>query len=248
MLCPKCGTENEDEAKFCNSCGELLTPEVAAQNEVPQSTNNTIQEAKEKIGEQFNSVKQEIAGVKSVGDAKTLVLKSRKIQIILGAVSLIILIFLILIVRSCSNNANPASDFEYKAISDGIEITKYIGTSTKVRIPEKIKGKPVTIIGYLAFYDSSITEVHVPNSVTYIRMEAFTHCKKLTSVTLGNSVTTISEAAFYNCISLKSINVPESLTEIGWKAFYNSGLSDEMITKIELAVANNKLRQPSVSK
>ena len=85
----------------------------------------------------------------------------------------------------------PASDFKYNynASINGIEITEYIGFSTKVHIPEKIEGEPVVKIGGGAFKGSGITEVYIPNTVTYIGNYTFYQCTKLTNITIPDSVT-----------------------------------------------------------
>ena len=47
---------------------------------------------------------------------------------------------------------SSVSDFKYNIIEDGeVIITQYIGSDTKVSIPEKIEGKPVTEIGIGSF-------------------------------------------------------------------------------------------------
>lgn len=47
----------------------------------------------------------------------------------------------------------------------------------------------------------------IPNGVTYIGNEAFSHCLGLTSIVIPNSVTSIAIGAFYGCKSLTSIIV-----------------------------------------
>ena len=56
---------------------------------------------------------------------------------------------------------------------------------------------------------SSIT---IPNSVTYIRNEAFSGCSNLTSVSIPNSVKSIGERAFSDCSNLTAINVDSGNT------------------------------------
>ena len=114
---------------------------------------------------------------------------------------------------------NPASDFDYKAIAGGVEITKYTGTSIRVRIPEKIEDVTVTSVGYKAFSNSGIMEVYIPNSVMYIGNYAFSGCTGLTSVTIGNSVTHIGRDAFNYCEALTSITIPDSVTHMNWGTF-----------------------------
>lgn len=59
----------------------------------------------------------------------------------------------------------------------------------------------------------------IPNSVTSIRMGAFTACVNLTSITIPNSVTSIGDGAFAACGSLTSIIIPDSVTSIGASTF-----------------------------
>jgi hypothetical protein len=114
---------------------------------------------------------------------------------------------------------NPVSDFEYKAIAGGIEITRYIGTPVRVRIPETIEGVPVISIGSSAFRWSGIMEIHIPDSVISIGDNVFSNNEALSTVTIPNGVTSIGNAAFAYCIGLTSVNLPSSVTSIGDRAF-----------------------------
>ena len=55
-------------------------------------------------------------------------------------------------------------------------------------------------------YGSSLKNIKIPNSITFIGAWAFAYCIALTSMTIPDSVTTIGPDAFYNCMSLKAIN------------------------------------------
>ena len=108
----------------------------------------------------------------------------------------------------------------------------------------------VTFIKGEAFYQSNLTSVTIPNSVTAIGTEidhygAFEECNNLSSITIPNSVKrlgqwtfyscdnltsvnfaensnldTIDASAFSACVSLNSIVIPNSVTYIADKAFY----------------------------
>ena len=62
-------------------------------------------------------------------------------------------------------------------------------------------------------------QVNIPQAMTKVSGEAFSHCTKLVKVTIPNSVTEIGRSAFEGCRSLASINIPDSVTEIGSYAF-----------------------------
>lgn len=100
---------------------------------------------------------------------------------------------------------------------------KYNGAAADVTIPSRYQGKPVTTIGHAAFFNSAVTSVTIPDSVTSISDEAFINCPKLTNISIPNSVTYIGFSAFSSCTSLKSITLPSSLSTIQSYAFYNCG-------------------------
>ena len=124
----------------------------------------------------------------------------------------------------------PAEDFGCHTNDDGsISITRYYGSAKEIVIPKKIKGKRVTGIYTLAFYESKLTSVIIPDSVTSIGDGAFFDCDFLTSVTIPDSVTSIGDGAFFNCDFLTSVTISDSVTSIGKKAFYRCA-SIETIT------------------
>jgi len=80
----------------------------------------------------------------------------------------------------------------------------------------------VTTIGYDAFsHCDSLTTVTIGDSVASIGYQAFFYCDSLTSVTIGDSVTTIGDEAFYHCDSLTTVTIGDSVTAIGDDAFYS---------------------------
>lgn len=111
-------------------------------------------------------------------------------------------------------------DFEFILNNTAVVVISYKGTAADVTIPSRYKGKPVTVIDPVAFYNNSaVTSVTIPDSVTAIPDYAFGFCSQLTNISIPNSVTFIGFSAFRSCTSLKSITLPSSLSTIGNYAF-----------------------------
>jgi hypothetical protein len=63
----------------------------------------------------------------------------------------------------------------------------------------------VTYIDMDAFSGCGLTSVTIPNSVTYLGYEAFLECSRLTNVTIGNSISDIYDNTFYGCNALETV-------------------------------------------
>ena len=114
-------------------------------------------------------------------------------------------------------------DFAFTPDNTAVIVIRYEGTAADVTIPSRYKGKPVTMIDHAAFFNSAVTSVTIPDSVTSIPDSAFGFCSQLTNISIPNSVTFIGFSAFNSCTSLKSITLPSSLSTIQSEAFYNCG-------------------------
>ncbi|MCL2410042.1 MAG: leucine-rich repeat domain-containing protein [Treponema sp.] len=132
-------------------------------------------------------------------------------------------------VFSACTQHDPERYFEAEPVDGGasVRITRYIGTSWEVNIPSRIRGLPVTEIGFEAFQNKNLISVSIPNGVTSIEDAAFEH-NQLTSVTIPNSVTHIGDMAFWNN-QLTSVTIPNSVTSIGYNAFRDNQLTSVSI-------------------
>lgn len=89
------------------------------------------------------------------------------------------------------------------------------GTSiTKVIIEQG-----VTKIGKYCFYDSSISEVIIPDSVTNIDSDAFMRCRQLKNINLPINLKYIGSEAFAGCSKLVNVCIPDSVTSLGESSF-----------------------------
>ena len=113
----------------------------------------------------------------------------------------------------------PLFDFKFILNNTAVIVTRYNGTAADVTIPSRYKGKPVTMIDHAAFFNSVVTSVTIPDSVTSIGDNAFGFCSQLTNISIPNSVTDIGFSAFAHCTSLKSITLPSSLSSISEALF-----------------------------
>ena len=100
--------------------------------------------------------------------------------------------------------------FKYSDLGDGnIELTRYIGTSSNVVIPNYIKGKKVTKLKDNLFnphfHKNQINSVSLPDGVIEIDYFAFFGCEELTKITIPTSVRVLGGAIFYNCPKLQTV-------------------------------------------
>lgn len=93
--------------------------------------------------------------------------------------------------------------------------------SGKDKITEVVIPDTVTYIDNAAFYNcTSLKIVVIPDSVTYIGESAFQGCEALEYVVIGNGVKTIGDIAFKNCKALAKVDLGESVEAIGSGAFF----------------------------
>ena len=108
-------------------------------------------------------------------------------------------------------------EFGVKYSKDGkrlLEAPEYLDGEYTIR-----KGTKVICDRAFSAWDSKLTAIHIPDSVTSIGDYAFSDCYKLTSIHIPVSVTSIGDDAFSGCYNLTSIHIPDSVTSIGDCAF-----------------------------
>lgn len=76
-----------------------------------------------------------------------------------------------------------------------------------------------TSVEFQAFFQSSITSIIVPDTVTRLLSRCFYNCRQLQIVTLPESITSIADESFYGCSNLAEINIPNTVRRIGNSAF-----------------------------
>ncbi len=93
--------------------------------------------------------------------------------------------------------------------------------SGDVIIPETYDGMPVAAIGFKAFSGSKITSILIPQTVTSIRMNAFSCCDNLQHISFneGSCLEIIESLAFSGCQKLTHVRLPDTLRVIEHLAF-----------------------------
>ena len=111
-----------------------------------------------------------------------------------------------------------------------------IKTAAFCRVPNM----SVTITGAesinsYAFYNSQVTSITIPNSVTSIGSNAFENCTAMTKIYIPSSVTTISASSisyspFYGWNSTAIIYCGASSKPSGWGTYWNYYASGKTLT------------------
>ncbi len=120
----------------------------------------------------------------------------------------------------------------YSADNKTIMIAQYIGTETKITVPDKIGNKKVTVISGLG---SKVKEVTIGKNVTHIEDFAFIDAKSLKKITVdkNNKNYSSKDGVLYNKKGTKLLAYPaaksgekfissKKVTSIGNNAFTNS--------------------------
>ncbi len=89
----------------------------------------------------------------------------------------------------------------------------------------------LTYLGECAFYETGLTSITIPGSVTEWGTNVFAACENLTEVTLGEGLISLGGyGTFESCRSLQEVTFPNSLTSIGECTFFEC----EELSKLEL--------------
>ena len=128
--------------------------------------------------------------------------------------------------------AKKSGDFYYELLEDGtVAITSYAGKKDKVSVPDKIKGKKVTVIRNGAFFaagkEKAPSQVKLPKTLIRIEKGAFQE-SKITSIEIPDSVEYIGEYAFSMCDNLKTVTIGRGVREIPGNPFVFSLALEEI--------------------
>ena len=94
----------------------------------------------------------------------------------------------------------------------------------KMTIPLEAHGFLVSKISSAAFWDTNVSVINIPQSVTYIDEYAFAFNHGLKELSLPDGVTHIGYKACYFTHDLETINIPSEVTSIGENAFVGTNM------------------------
>lgn len=96
---------------------------------------------------------------------------------------------------------------EIKQDKESVRITRFQGLGSQAEVPERIEGKPVTVIDRKAFLSKkNLRRILLPDTLEEIGDWAFAYCDHLTEVTLPCQALRFGKAVFMECKELRRIS------------------------------------------
>lgn len=108
--------------------------------------------------------------------------------------------------------SRPVTTIGDSAFDDGLNANNRITGS--LLIPSGVES-----IGWAAFRENSMTNVTLPDTVSFLGANAFQECASLQSVNIPKALKRLEEWTFFECASLSSVRFTEGLVAIGPGAF-----------------------------
>ena len=100
-------------------------------------------------------------------------------------------------------------------------------TERWIQIPSEIDGKPVRMIGEMAFAGWQNTKGFViPDGVESIEYAAFSDCTSITELEIPSSVTNVGRSIMAGCSALRDVRINAALPTFGYMAFSHSGMTN----------------------
>ncbi len=140
-------------------------------------------------------------------------------------------------------------DFRSESLKDGrCEIVSCSSTAKVIKVPETIYGETVVGIGPNAFVDVEAQKIILPDTVEYLKKNAFNTCEKLEQVELGSGLKRTDLFCFNMCNELRSVTFPEGMekmTEVCFGICENLG---EVYVPASVTEFGNKILSPALCK
>jgi hypothetical protein len=87
-------------------------------------------------------------------------------------------------------------------------------------------GDKIHSLGDYCFAYTTITRIGIPEGITSIPTNAFSHCEQLTDLTLPSTLTKLDATCFAWCYKLASVELNQGLLDIGTYVFNSCALEN----------------------
>lgn len=121
---------------------------------------------------------------------------------------------------------NAETDFEY-TVGDTVTIKAYYGSGDQVVVPEKILGKPVSVIAAGAFQNCEANHIILPKTIEIVESGAFVNCA-MQELTFYDNVESLPSDAFLNCRDLRTVHINAQEPPYGYHYRRESMLADKL--------------------
>ncbi len=119
-------------------------------------------------------------------------------------------------------NKETEDGYEYIKVDAGsaVELIKYVGNETEVKVPAKLSGLSVIAVGEGCFEgNTTVVSIKLNSEIVTVKDRAFKDCTALKEVTKTESLTAVGASAFEGCTALEEFEYPESVTAVPEKCF-----------------------------
>ena len=119
-------------------------------------------------------------------------------------------------------NKETEDGYEFIKVDAGsaVEIVKYVGNETEVKVPTKLGGLSVITVGEGCFEgNKTVVSIKLNSEIVTVKDRAFKDCTALKKVTKTESLTALGASAFEGCTALEEFEYPESVTAVPEKCF-----------------------------
>ena len=119
-------------------------------------------------------------------------------------------------------NKETEDGYEYIKVDAGsaVELIKYVGDETEVKVPTKLAGLSVIAVGEGCFEgNKNVVSIKLNSEIVTVKDRAFKDCTALKEVKKTESLTSLGASAFEGCSSLQTVSLPDSVGSIGAYAF-----------------------------